>query len=535
MTVDTVSQQKALAPQQGGKGLSVDTADIDLRECFLPSFNSGLSTASQKECPVSSDRVSVNSLRDWRKLFYGRTQKISVAVKAYHQERGQGSSANGDTDPIIALHEVAALGKKYNLTPKVGPEAIPSVTERHQVLTRDSLDVRDGKFRVMTKALEKALIDLDARHNPESKSTFTVAFGENRVTFHKVYVQNCVQWAVLKSDTDHLPKIFGGVIFRKGTAIEQSEAYPDFVRQVEVEFGKDFRASINFSKRVANALIRREIPSVRVLRERMQEVEPLLEGLGFSDFHVTQLSLDMILDKSGRKAQSLKNYVASRIEKTRKQLADALGRAPEPNELGQKLHHTLVTEKYGENKSYTDQQVRNLEMALNVCANEGVPQEHAPLVLDLLASLMEVSSCGDTSPEASFLDSYTQGASTAIARHQGGLRPAGREIIRGTAQGTGTPGHRFASYRIALKMARSGEYSEIFLDTSFRHALKTSTVLNRPDILGVRYDGRVDVVEVQSRTDRTQDLYLRNLESLSELPKEQIGSIRIIQASKLFA
>jgi hypothetical protein len=101
-----------------------------------------------------------------------------------------------------------------------------------------------------------------------------------------------------------------------------------------------------------------------------------------------------------------------------------------------------------------------------------------------------------------------------------------KPLIEGTAQKTGTPGHQFRAYREAINMAKSGEYSRIRLNRAYSTTDEVQSLsTRRPDILGVRRDGRIDAVEVPSRTDNPAVLFDRNwevMESLSDLRRGDV-------------
>ena len=113
-----------------------------------------------------------------------------------------------------------------------------------------------------------------------------------------------------------------------------------------------------------------------------------------------------------------------------------------------------------------------------------------------------------------------------------GVDKSWKDLIDGTAQATGTPGHAFRSYREAIAMAKSGEYELVRLNRSYRttsdYAIDS---LRRPDVIGVRLDGRIDAVEVPSRTDYLgngiEHLFERNYEAMQELPPNMRGNVRI--------
>jgi hypothetical protein len=87
--------------------------------------------------------------------------------------------------------------------------------------------------------------------------------------------------------------------------------------------------------------------------------------------------------------------------------------------------------------------------------------------------------------------------------------------IIGTAQQTGNDGaHAFKSYREAILLARNPEVEAVYLNKGYNAGLelapKTISPNRRPDVLGRYFDGRIDRVEVFSKTDNELTLTLRN-------------------------
>lgn len=87
--------------------------------------------------------------------------------------------------------------------------------------------------------------------------------------------------------------------------------------------------------------------------------------------------------------------------------------------------------------------------------------------------------------------------------------------IIGTAQQTGNDGaHAFRSYREAILLARNPKVEAVYLNKGYNAGLelapKTISPNRRPDVLGRYFDGRIDRVEVFSRTDDAFTLQVRN-------------------------
>lgn len=99
------------------------------------------------------------------------------------------------------------------------------------------------------------------------------------------------------------------------------------------------------------------------------------------------------------------------------------------------------------------------------------------------------------------------------------LAPLSRADVRakifGNAQQTGNDGaHAFRSYREAILLARNPEVEAVYLNRGYNAGLELAprTIIpnRRPDVLARYFDGRVDRVEVFSRTDNANLLRSRN-------------------------
>lgn len=82
-----------------------------------------------------------------------------------------------------------------------------------------------------------------------------------------------------------------------------------------------------------------------------------------------------------------------------------------------------------------------------------------------------------------------------------------------------TPGHWETIVQVAMKMAKSGKYKRIYVNKGINNELGAgvATPNNRPDVWGVRWDGKNDLVEVPSGTDRIPDLQQRMVDSQKKL------------------
>ena len=126
-----------------------------------------------------------------------------------------------------------------------------------------------------------------------------------------------------------------------------------------------------------------------------------------------------------------------------------------------------------------------------------------------------------------------------IARVRSGLRPlvstmprmnwSGTEIF-GTAQKTRTVGHDTTVFYKVKQMAQSGEYEYIVMNRSLKVAtgLEDATTRVHPDIIGVRWNGKIDVVEVLSPGQSEKGLLKQLEEALKTLPEANRGKPSVI-------
>jgi RHS repeat-associated protein len=111
--------------------------------------------------------------------------------------------------------------------------------------------------------------------------------------------------------------------------------------------------------------------------------------------------------------------------------------------------------------------------------------------------------------------------------------PKGREVkIYGHERSSSkTPGHPEAIIHQAERMVESGEYKEIYLQRAWNTATGEAGASElRPDVIGVRWNGKVDAWEVWSKTDisRNIDLKGRLQEGRKSLPKGRRGSLEVL-------
>jgi hypothetical protein len=108
--------------------------------------------------------------------------------------------------------------------------------------------------------------------------------------------------------------------------------------------------------------------------------------------------------------------------------------------------------------------------------------------------------------------------------------------IEGKAQKTGTPGHQFKSYREAINAAKDPNVSKVYLDRGYNKAadLNPGTIKpnRRPDVTIIRKDGRVNVIEVKSKSDKVKNLIERNNEAMKKLPESKQGNIKVVEPNR---
>jgi hypothetical protein len=105
--------------------------------------------------------------------------------------------------------------------------------------------------------------------------------------------------------------------------------------------------------------------------------------------------------------------------------------------------------------------------------------------------------------------------------------------IFGKAQKTGTPGHATRSYREAIKEAKQVDTEKVYLNRGYRGITGEQVSINRrPDKTTVKMDGKVNVLEVKSKTDKDDLLLSRNQETMNQLPQHIQGSIFIKKPTK---
>jgi hypothetical protein len=96
--------------------------------------------------------------------------------------------------------------------------------------------------------------------------------------------------------------------------------------------------------------------------------------------------------------------------------------------------------------------------------------------------------------------------------------------IRGKAQVTGTPGHDWQSMREAIKATKDPNVARVHMDQSLSRVTGGKVPSRmRPDVTVVRKDGRINMIEVQSESQRRPQLEGKIQEMQDLLPPEMRG------------
>ncbi len=92
-----------------------------------------------------------------------------------------------------------------------------------------------------------------------------------------------------------------------------------------------------------------------------------------------------------------------------------------------------------------------------------------------------------------------------------------------------TPGHDAAMEAKALQMARSGKYEYVTIQRSWRTATgRVGKSRKIPDVIGVRRDGKVDAIEIRSKTDSHALLEKRLEQGMATVPRARRGQTIVI-------
>lgn len=100
------------------------------------------------------------------------------------------------------------------------------------------------------------------------------------------------------------------------------------------------------------------------------------------------------------------------------------------------------------------------------------------------------------------------------------------------AQETKTPGHKAMCLERAIYWAKKVTVKLVHMDRQYRsiRAIFRGTVVEqyRGDVVIEHVDGRIDVEEIRSRTDKPAELEARTDKALALLPPEQKGKVAVV-------
>jgi hypothetical protein len=126
---------------------------------------------------------------------------------------------------------------------------------------------------------------------------------------------------------------------------------------------------------------------------------------------------------------------------------------------------------------------------------------------------------------------YVSTAGVLVHNAYPGDVPKGPVCIFGRPQVT-SPGHAQKIFNMATDMANSGSYKSVYMHSKWSKILEGTGVQvspNRlPDIVGIRLDGKIDMIEIASKTDDLTKLLERNTAIWNQLPTHLRGDIIVI-------
>ena len=93
-----------------------------------------------------------------------------------------------------------------------------------------------------------------------------------------------------------------------------------------------------------------------------------------------------------------------------------------------------------------------------------------------------------------------------------------------------TPGHWFASLRVAVKQAKKRDVKKVYLNKGLSNIKKGAKPNNRPDVMVHKRNGNVDQYEVPSRTDIPRKLLKRMQKNQKILGKK--GLMKLVNIKK---
>lgn len=101
--------------------------------------------------------------------------------------------------------------------------------------------------------------------------------------------------------------------------------------------------------------------------------------------------------------------------------------------------------------------------------------------------------------------------------------------VVGNAQHTGTSGHARACAQLAIEHAKNPEVEFVFMNQGLKKISGAELIRNtRPDVTIVYKDGKINMIEVMSKTDREIDLEKRLENAIEALPKSIQGKKEVL-------
>lgn len=153
----------------------------------------------------------------------------------------------------------------------------------------------------------------------------------------------------------------------------------------------------------------------------------------------------------------------------------------------------------------------------------GKPAQQRAMVEDTGASPAGKSASHGQKSGLSILPRSGMKARTVIDAHGNQVKVWGQ-----SRSPSKTPGHDAAMEARALQMARSGKYEYVTIQRSWRTATGRVGKSRRiPDVIGVRRDGKIDAIEIRSKTDSPQVLEKRLEEGMGTLPPTRRGETAV--------
>lgn len=90
----------------------------------------------------------------------------------------------------------------------------------------------------------------------------------------------------------------------------------------------------------------------------------------------------------------------------------------------------------------------------------------------------------------------------------------------------GTVGHWETILDEVDVMKKSGDYKKIYVNKGLSNEIPGAKPNRRPDVMGVRHNGRIDQVEVPSKTDDPADLIERMIDN-QRIIGDRAGTIKV--------